>query len=68
MAARTPEPLLTVEDVAEWLGKPVGTLYQWRATNRGPRGIKVGGHVRYRRSDVEAWLEDHTAAEEREAV
>ncbi|MBX7159337.1 MAG: helix-turn-helix domain-containing protein [Acidimicrobiia bacterium] len=62
MATRTPEPLLSVQDVADWLGKPVGTLYQWRHTNRGPRGIKVGGHVRYRRSDVEAWLEDHADA------
>lgn len=67
MATRTPEPLLSIEELAEWLSKPVGTLYQWRATNRGPRGIKVGGHVRYRRSDVEAWLEDH-ADDEREAV
>jgi excisionase family DNA binding protein len=38
-------------------GVPVGTLANWRYQGRGPRFVKVGRHVRYRRSDVEAWLE-----------
>jgi hypothetical protein len=29
----------------------------WRANKSGPRGIRVGRHVRYRPSDVELWLE-----------
>lgn len=53
------EPLLTVDQVARWLGKPKATLYAWRTRGQGPRGIKVGCDLRYRRSDVEDYLEEH---------
>lgn len=49
--------LMTPRELAEHLGVPVKTLYTWRTTARGPRAIRVGKHLRYRRSDVEAWLE-----------
>lgn len=49
--------LLTVQELAEYLGVPVATLYQWRYRNDGPRGFRAGRHVRYRWSDVEAWIE-----------
>ena len=52
------ERLLTVEEVAEWLGVPVGTIYAWRYRSTGPASYKVGRHVRFRRADVERWLED----------
>ena len=48
--------LLTVREVAEQLGLMRDTLYHWRMRGEGPRAIKVGGRVRYRQSDVEAWL------------
>ena len=32
------------------------TATKWRAKAKGPPFIKVGRLVRYRRSDVEAWL------------
>lgn len=48
---------LSPEGLAEYLGLPVGTIYQWRHKGTGPRGIKVGKHVRYRRGDVERWIE-----------
>ncbi len=51
--------LLDVWDVAGYLGIPAQTLYAWRVTDRGPRGIKIGRHLRYRRADVESWLEAH---------
>jgi excisionase family DNA binding protein len=51
------EPLLNVEQVAEWLGVSVGTLRYWRHVHRGPRSLSVGGAVRYRASDIERWLE-----------
>ena len=37
------------------LGKP--TLERFRLTGAGPRYCKLGGAVRYRRADLEAWLE-----------
>jgi predicted DNA-binding transcriptional regulator AlpA len=54
------DPLLTADQVAQWLGKPKATLYAWRTRGRGPRGIKVGGDLRYRRRDVEAYLDQNT--------
>ena len=50
-------PLLTVDDVAGWLGISPHTLRYWRHVHRGPRSLSVGGAVRYRAADVESWLE-----------
>lgn len=55
-----PEPLLTVEQVAHWIGKPKATLYAWRTRGLGPRAIRVGNVLRYRRSEVERWLDADT--------
>jgi excisionase family DNA binding protein len=49
--------LLGPEFVSEYLGVPVTTIYQWRTKGTGPRAIKIGRHLRYRREDVEAWVE-----------
>lgn len=45
---------------ATYLGKPVKTLQQWRWKREGPAYIKVGRAVRYRRADVERWLDEQT--------
>ena len=47
----------SIEELAEELGVPVRTVYAWRHRGSGPRGHKIGKHVRFRRVDVEAWLE-----------
>lgn len=47
------------EEVSDLLKVPQGTLANWRYLGKGPRFVKVGRRVRYRRSDVEAWLELH---------
>lgn len=52
-----PERLLAVAELAAWLGISENTLRYWRHVHRGPRSLSVGGAVRYRPSDVEAWLE-----------
>jgi excisionase family DNA binding protein len=51
------EPLMTVWEVADWLGMSPHTLRYWRHVHRGPRSLSVGGAIRYRRSDIEEWLE-----------
>ncbi|REC97290.1 AlpA family transcriptional regulator [Microbacterium sp. AG157] len=48
--------LLTPTEVAEWLGRSVPALSQLRYRGTGPRFIHAGGRVRYRQSDVDAWL------------
>jgi predicted DNA-binding transcriptional regulator AlpA len=51
------DELLTASETSQWIKKPETTLSQWRYQGRGPSYLKLeGGHVRYRRSDVEAWL------------
>ncbi len=57
----SPDRLLTVEDLAEYLSVPVATLYAWRYRRQGPPGFRVGRHVRFRRSDVDDWIEDRIA-------
>jgi len=55
------EQLLTIEQLADVLQIPKQTLYRWRSEGSGPRGMRVGRHVRYRRTDVEAWLDERVA-------
>ncbi|MFG6199661.1 helix-turn-helix transcriptional regulator [Nonomuraea sp. JJY05] len=50
--------LWTVEDVATFLGVPVATLCQWRHHRTGPRGRKIGRHLRYVPEDVMSWVQD----------
>lgn len=50
------EPLVAPDDVAEYVGVSSKTLAQWRYLGSGPRFVKAGRCVRYRWSDVEAWL------------
>jgi excisionase family DNA binding protein len=54
---RTDEQLMSVQELARYLGVPAGTLYQWRYRREGPPGFRVGRHLRYRRSDVQKWIE-----------
>ncbi|NEE02072.1 helix-turn-helix transcriptional regulator [Phytoactinopolyspora halotolerans] len=48
----------TPEDVAEYLGVPISTLYRWRYIGYGPRAARVGRHLRYLPEDVRAWLHE----------
>lgn len=59
--ADAPEPLLTTDDVATWLGIRRCTLEKARSTRLGdfPPFIRFGRVVRYRRADVEVWLDQH---------
>lgn len=49
--------LMTAAEVAEYLRIPLNTLYKWRYEGAGPRAARVGKHLRYRREDVEVWLD-----------
>jgi excisionase family DNA binding protein len=50
------QELLTITEVAQMLRVPVATLRYWRHLGAGPNSFRIGRHVRYRRSDVRAWL------------
>ena len=59
---KLPDRLLGPEEVAAFLGVPLRTIYRWRSRHEGPRGYRVGRHVRYRFDDVERWLADRSDA------
>lgn len=53
--------LLTDKGAAQYLGLAGGTLAVWRSSGRYQIPfIKIGTRVRYRRSDLDAWLESRT--------
>ena len=59
--AEQPE-MLTVNQLSRLLGVTWLTLLRWRNTGKGPRFIRIATRaIRYRRTDVETWLADHTS-------
>ncbi len=53
--------LMTLEDAAEFLKRPVGTLRNWRYRGEGPVSFKIGRNVVYRRETLEQWLREQEA-------
>lgn len=53
--------LLDDRAAAAYLDLSPGTLSVWRSTGRYALPfVKIGRKVRYRRADLDAWLERHT--------
>jgi excisionase family DNA binding protein len=50
------ERLLTTQEVAHWLGYKPATIQDWVEAGK-LTALKPGGRLRFRASDVEAWLE-----------
>jgi excisionase family DNA binding protein len=50
------DPVVTMSQLASQLGVTVQTLYDLRSQGRGPRGFRVGRELRFRISEVYAWL------------
>ncbi|CAM5700642.1 hypothetical protein SALBM135S_04568 [Streptomyces alboniger] len=51
-----PDRYLTPTDLSDLLGIPVETVYQWRRKHTGPRGFRVGRHLRFDPEDVRTWV------------
>jgi predicted DNA-binding transcriptional regulator AlpA len=45
-----------IQDVADYLGIPAQTLYQWRTKGYGPPGRRVGKYVRFDPVEVARWF------------
>jgi predicted DNA-binding transcriptional regulator AlpA len=54
--------LMTLRQLCAELGITEATAYYWRQTGKGPKGARIGKNLRYRRTDVEAWLDKQFAA------
>lgn len=52
------ESLLTTQQVAEIIGISPDTIARYRRQGNGPKYLRLGNNlIRYRRSDVEEWLD-----------
>ncbi len=47
--------LWTVDDLSVYLGVPKKTIYAWRTAGKGPKGFRVGKHLRWHPRTVFAW-------------
>ncbi|MFD3513573.1 helix-turn-helix transcriptional regulator [Streptomyces sp. NPDC058657] len=58
MALPLPSRYLTPDDLVEMFELPsVETVYQWRRKRTGPRGFRVGRHLRFDPDDVRVWVD-----------
>lgn len=56
------EPLLTADDVARVLRVPRSSVYDYARRSRHPLpSMRVGRHLRFYRSEIEAWLLEQRA-------
>jgi excisionase family DNA binding protein len=55
------EPLLSARELADLLGFSSSTIQDWSEAGTLP-GFRIGGRLRFRLSEVEAWLEERRLA------
>ena len=58
------ERLLTARELAELLGVSPSTVLDWFEAGRLP-GFELGRAVRFRETEIAAWLEEHRAGTKR---
>jgi excisionase family DNA binding protein len=51
------ERLLSEKEVARYLNLSLRTIQRWRAEGTGPPVLYAGRYPRYRKADVDAWLQ-----------
>lgn len=49
---------MTREEVAEYLGVGIRTLGDLAYKRQGPPFFKIGSIIRYRKADVDSWIEN----------
>jgi excisionase family DNA binding protein len=54
------ESVMTTPEAAKYVRLGKQTLERFRLTGAGPNFCKLGGAVRYRRDDLDAWLKART--------
>jgi excisionase family DNA binding protein len=66
LALQSPSDLLTQTEAAAYLGLSPNTLEVWRCTKRYELPyVKVGRLIRYRRSELDAWLDSRSVGGDR---
>jgi excisionase family DNA binding protein len=60
MTSQTASRHMTITEICSELGIARSTFYDWRASKKAPRCIKLpNGSIRIRRADFERWLTGH---------
>lgn len=59
--------LFITAEAAHYLGLATTTLNKWRIYGHGPRFVKLGRAVRYRKDDLDRYLADRTKRSTSEA-
>lgn len=57
MTDTTQKQFLNTALAAHHLGYSTSSLEAWRCDGRGPKYYKMAGRVKYRLSDLDAWME-----------
>jgi predicted DNA-binding transcriptional regulator AlpA len=58
------DDLLTIAEAAAMIRTPIATMRYWRYLGTGPRSFRLGRHVWYRASDIDAWIREQRDADE----
>jgi hypothetical protein len=53
---------------AEYVGNSERAWIRWRGQGKGPAYVRVGGQIRYRKRDIDAWLAKHRVVPVREEL
>ena len=56
------DEFLTTEELAAFLKVPKLTVYKWVSQRKIPC-VKVGKHLRFKRSEIEEWLKERRVSE-----
>lgn len=64
----TQDEWISARELANEIQVPVRTVLGWRQRGEGPASAKFGKHIRYRRSDVDAWITGRMFAQSGDAV
>lgn len=51
------EALLNIKELADYLGVPVSTVYDWRTSGKGPRAYRFVKRIMFGVSDVRTWMD-----------
>ncbi len=61
-SSQVDEPMIGIAELARRLDVAKETVYTWRKHKRGPRGYNIGGQIKFRWTEVEAWLQQQREA------
>ena len=59
--------VMTTVEAAEYVGLKKPTMERFRFLGQGPAYCKLGGAVRYRKKDLDAWLDSRAVSSVEEA-